>query len=321
MQRILAQDLISWTRAVLAQLGLPVADAAHIARCLVEVDLRGIVSHGTRQLRRYVPEFRDGLINPRPQIDVLHQADSTIRLDGDGGAGYLVATRAADAAVQKAQTHGIGLAASCNHGHVGSAGIYARRASEQGLVSWGVAGGSQWSKPDSPAATVWDAMRAPPMCFGIPAAAGPPLVVDLNANFFTKGAGAEEALAQFPKTVFASLGLRFVSTLLGGVLAGSCLPAESEPVWLGATRGFMFVAIAPDAIGDAASFSAEVQRISAESRTLAPLAGTDRAELPGSREWQRQRDWAQEGIPLAVEHVELLRGIEKDLGLPLPELI
>ena len=40
-------------------------DAAHIARCLVDVDLRGIRSH-TRLVRRYAAELRREQINPAP---------------------------------------------------------------------------------------------------------------------------------------------------------------------------------------------------------------------------------------------------------------
>ena len=59
------------------------------------------------------------------------------------------------------------------------------------------------------------------MCFGVPADVdGPPLVLDMNANQFTR-ADPEEALAAgFARSVFGSLGMRFVSTLIAGVLSG-----------------------------------------------------------------------------------------------------
>ncbi len=98
MKRIAEADLCAWATRALTAVGVPDADAAHIARCLVDVDLRDVKSHGTRQLRRYVGEFRDGRVNPTPQIRTLREGGNIIRLDGDGGAGYLVATQAVDAA-------------------------------------------------------------------------------------------------------------------------------------------------------------------------------------------------------------------------------
>ena len=80
-------------------------------------------------------------------------------------------------------------------------------------------------------------MQAPPMCFGVPADdGGPPLVLDMNANQFGQGADPEKALAAgFSRSVFGSLGLRFVSTLVAGVLSGT-LEDEAERRFAAATR-------------------------------------------------------------------------------------
>ncbi|MEE2753159.1 MAG: Ldh family oxidoreductase [Candidatus Latescibacterota bacterium] len=315
--KIKPDPLRTWATQVLAQVNVREEDAALIARCLVDVDLRGIVSHGTRQLRRYVPEFRDGLVNTHPDIRIQRTTESTIRLDGDGGAGYLVATQAVDAACDKALENGLAMATTCNHGHVGSEGIYARRAVERGLVSWCVAGGADWGKPKEEDATIWDAMKAPPICFGIPSDDGPPLVADMNASFFNGRDQAEAALPDFPKAVFASLGIKFVSTLLGGILSGAVEKAERR--YKGASRGFMFVAINPEEIGDAEAFKQDVTRIMQASLELRPIAGTESAELPGTREWKRERDWAIGGIPIPQIHLDLLTNIANELGIPLPE--
>ena len=174
MIRVPPEALHSWSTEVLAALGVPDNDATHIARCLIDVDLRGVRSHGTRQLRRYVKEFRNGLVNTTPVIRVLRETDHSLRLDGDGGAGYLVASRATDSTCDKTNAVGLAVAATCNHGHVGSAGIYARRVLSHGFIGWCVAGGAAWNRTDDPDATVWDAMRAPPMCFAVPSDDGGP---------------------------------------------------------------------------------------------------------------------------------------------------
>ncbi len=51
----------------------------------------------------------------------------------------LVATQATEAVIQKACSQGIAMAATHNHGHVGSCGIYARMALKHNLVTWAVA--------------------------------------------------------------------------------------------------------------------------------------------------------------------------------------
>ncbi len=321
--RIEAEALHAWTTQALGAVGVPAEDATLIARCLVDVDLRGVRSHGTRQLRRYIPEFRDGQVNRTPNITVLRETDNSLRLDGDGGAGYLVATRATDGACTKAKQVGLALASSRNHGHVGSAGIYGRRVLSHGLIGWCVAGAADWLLTEDPAATVWDGMKAPPMCFVVPAdEGGPPLVLDMNANQFGAAAQAEAAIAAgFGKSVFGSLGMRFISTLLGGILAGSAGTEEPERVYAGATRGFFLVVIDPALIGDADVFRAQVRRIVDESLTLKPLAGAEIAAVAGTLEWRRETEWGTEGIPITEDHRDLLEMIAMELGLDLPRWI
>jgi LDH2 family malate/lactate/ureidoglycolate dehydrogenase len=323
MTRINPDSLHAWSTQALATVGVPNEDAAHIARCLVDVDLRGVRTHGTRQLRRYVNEFRDGKVNPTPSSRLLRETDNSLRFDGDGGAGYLVAARATDAACERAQVAGIVLASTCNHSHVGSAGIYARRALRHGLISWCVAGGTGWQRTDKLGATIWDAMMAPPMCFAVPADdGGPPLVLDMNANQFGTAAQAEAAIAAgFGKSVFGSLGMRFVSTLLGGVLAGTTDQREQPRAFPAATRGFFLVVIDPALVGDADAFRTDVRRVIDASLSLRPLAGTDVAAVPGTLEWRREQDWAVAGIPIPDDHRDALEEIAMEFGLDLPAWI
>ena len=66
------------------------------------------------------------------------------------------------------------------------------------------------------------------------------------------------------------------------------------------------------------AFRANVREIIDESLSLPPMAGTDAAALPGTLEWQREREWRQSGIPIPDDHRELLDGIAAKLGIDLP---
>ncbi len=320
MTRILPEVLHSWSTQALEKTGLPQQDAAQITGYLVDVDLRGIKSHGTRQLRRYVGEFLQKQVNPRPAQRIVRETDNSIRYDGDGGAGYLVATLAADRACEKAQDVGLALASTCHHGHVGSAGIYARAALTHGLISWGMAGGRAWQAPQAADATVWDAMMSPPMCFGVPSDdGGPPLVLDMNANHFHPREQVDQALAAgFHRSVFGSLGMRFVSTLLAGGLAGA-MDDDAESTWEKATRGFLFVVIDPALVGDADAFRATARSVLDQSLALKPMAGLDETALPGTMEWRREKERRTSGIPIPDDHRLQLEEIATLLELPTPE--
>ena len=75
-------ELCAWAAGALVAAGTREADAAQIARCLVDVDLRGVKSHGTRQLPGYIQLLLANGINPVPEIRTLRESDSSIRLDG-----------------------------------------------------------------------------------------------------------------------------------------------------------------------------------------------------------------------------------------------
>jgi L-2-hydroxycarboxylate dehydrogenase (NAD+) len=317
-RRVMPNPLRDFATEVLRKVDLPDGDAALIAGYLVDVDLRGIATHGTRQLRRYVREFREGRVNPRPEITQVMDAPSMAVFDGDGGAGYLVATKATEVVIGKANATGIAVVSTRNHGHVGSEGIYARMALAHDLATFSVAGGIAWEKPKREDATVWDAMYAPPMCFGIPTAEDPPFVLDMNANMLKDRTKLAEALQTFPDFIFKSLGMRFTSWLLSGILAGTATPESRSPVFSSASRGFMIVAIDVARLGDLEAYKNEVSRILRESRSLKPLPGLASAEVPGSLEWGREQERKQNGIPLAEEHMEMLQRIAEELNISVP---
>ena len=315
--RVEPTGLRRMTADILLQMDLPEADAQLIADCLVQVDLRGVFSHGTRRLESYIKLYEAGQLNPRPHIRLVRDEANAVVWDGDGGLGYLVASRATRMLIDKTAASGLAVAATRHHGHVGSAGIYARMALERDLVSFAVAGGRNWQPPPQPGATVWDAMSSPPMCFAMPSAQGAPLVVDMSANFFRDRDRLEEAMVNFPEAVLKSMGLKFVSTVLGGFLAGALPEGQSSP-WKAGGRGYFMLALKPDLVGDAAHFKAEVERAIGAARALEPIAGQPRAEVAGSPEWQRERDWAREGVPLAGEHRRQLEALAGRLGVELP---
>ena len=57
--------------AILRELGLTDGHAADAAEVLVATDLRGIESHGVNMLRSYLQQFRDGVLNPRPDWRII----------------------------------------------------------------------------------------------------------------------------------------------------------------------------------------------------------------------------------------------------------
>ena len=183
--RVVPDDLRTLTSDILCRPDLLHADARRIADCLVAVDLRGVVSHGTCQLRRYVKKIQARQINPGPQTHLIQETPVNAVFDGDGGAGYWSPHKPPKRSSRKPALKVLQWPLLTT------------------MVMWVVAA----SMPGWPSNTTWSPGQSPPMCFAVPAAQGPPLVLDMNTTMFKGRDEVQNAMQTFPDSVFKSLGL------------------------------------------------------------------------------------------------------------------
>ena len=91
---------------VFEHFGVPPADAAQAADVLAAADLRGIDSHGVARLHTYFDMLTLGRINPTPKVRIVRELPATATVDGDNGLGLVVAPRANEIAMAKAEAVG-----------------------------------------------------------------------------------------------------------------------------------------------------------------------------------------------------------------------
>src|SRR5688572_28480566 len=115
-------QLFSFTQQVFLSMGCPEEDARLATDALLAADLRGIDSHGVARLIGYVRLWETGRINAKPNVQIAHETPSTATIDGDSGLGLVVAPRAMDIAINKAETAGTGWVSVRNSNHFGIAG-------------------------------------------------------------------------------------------------------------------------------------------------------------------------------------------------------
>jgi len=297
--------------------GMTAADAQHIANLLVLTDLRGVFSHGTRQTPGYVQMMLDGKVNPRPTVRLVGDSPTTAIYDGDGGMGHFAAYHAAQAAVKKAKEAGLGAATSRNHFHFGSAGKYSRLALEADCVGFAVS--AHRFRPGT-GSSVLHSTGASPMSFAIPTGEGPPIVADM-ALMVDHREPLEQAFERSPAIFFKVIGLAAVSHALGGFMAGIWLfdkPPNPPEIWEGANQGAFIMAIDIARFRPIDDYKAEITRHLSDIRQMRSAPGYDRADLPGTLEWEREREWSQVGIPVGPEHQTQLRKLAEKLGIPAP---
>ena len=82
--RVREDRLLEFVTECFRRSGLDTDHAALIARLLVNNDLRGVRSHGSRSANGYCNGFATGGFNPAPEIAVLNETQALVVLDGDG---------------------------------------------------------------------------------------------------------------------------------------------------------------------------------------------------------------------------------------------
>lgn len=119
--------------AVLQAWGMSAAHAEVTARLMVQTDLLGVDSHGISMLPHYDRLRGKGLVVAAEPVRV-RRFGATSLWDGQAGLGHPVAHAAMQDAISQARLHGIAFAGVRNSHHFGAAGVYARLASEAGLI-------------------------------------------------------------------------------------------------------------------------------------------------------------------------------------------
>ncbi|MBM3265136.1 MAG: Ldh family oxidoreductase [candidate division Zixibacteria bacterium] len=323
--RVMHDDLRDLCVHVLVKTTLSRRDAQRVAELMVDTDLRGVFSHGSQTLGGYARAYRSGAFNPSAQPHVVKDTAVIALIDGDGGVGHLATQMATEMAIRKARSTGLSLVVTRNHGHFGSAGKYVRMAVKEGLVGFCVSGIIARPVRD-PNDNTWVhyPLDNPPMSFGFPARTGYPVILDMCSSVVdewdVESDRFKSIFAQMPAAVFRSFGLRAATDFLSAALGGMMMPGfrDRERKHAGAYYGASIWVIDPGMFTDTEAFKDEVDRTTALIRTMKPLPGYDRADLPSGPEWDREREYAQTGIPIGEGHRQALESIADELGVPIP---
>jgi LDH2 family malate/lactate/ureidoglycolate dehydrogenase len=158
------------------RLQLTPEDAEGLGGLLVDCELRGHPDHGVAALEVLISLYREGTLNPRPRVRVLHQTDGAILFDGDRGCGPGVPTRAMQWCIEQArECKGMAVAA-VRSWQLLVAAPYARLAAESGLIGFACTNFVPLVAPPGGRTAVFGTN---PFAYGIPAERHPPVVLDV----------------------------------------------------------------------------------------------------------------------------------------------
>lgn len=350
--RIDAGTLRTFVTEVLVTCRVQPEDAAIVADILVESDLRGIDSHGVPRLKRlYVDRLLSGVINPDAQLTVVRERAGTITFDAQHGLGPLMAYRAMERCIAKAQDAGVCLATVGHSDHFGIAGYYATMA----LRHPGMAGIAMTNATPLlvPTNARHAALSTAPIAAAFPAGVEDPFVLDgattsvawgkieiarragkaLPVGLAVDAEGQPvtdpfEARALMPLGGERSTsgqkgyGLALMVEMLCSQLSGSLWSRDVVYSRGDTTRpadtSHAFIAIDIEAFRPLDDYTASVDEMLGSLRAMPPAAGHERVMVPGDPEAIARADRLERGIPLHPQVLDELQQIGADRGVRVP---
>jgi len=347
--------LFGFTKTVFLRMGCPEEDANTIAEVFLAAELRDHASHGMIRIKDYYELWKEGRINVKPDVKVVHESPSTAVVDGDNSVGMVCARRSMELAIAKAGKAGTGWVATRNSNHFGIAGYYAMMALEHDMIGICLTNANPLVAPTF---SISRMMGTNPIAVAIPAFKQPPFVADFATTPIARGKLAvaekkgEKVALGFVQdktgkpsddpTILKSGGS--MVTLGGDRLHGShkgyCLSAIVDifsavfsganfgpfvppsvaylPVLekkVGEGTGHFFGAMRIDAFQPAEEFKMKIDEWIETFRTAKPADGEERVLIPGDPEREAEERIRRNGIQLVPAIKDDLLKIAAELGV------
>jgi L-2-hydroxycarboxylate dehydrogenase (NAD+) len=330
-----SDELRKFVSEIYQKVGVSKEDADAIANLQVETDLRGVYSHGTRALRRYVSGMQSGFINAHPNMKVTKEGLAFALIDGDMGSGYLASIKGMNLAINKAKTAGIASVGIFNSEHFGAAACYSMMALEHGMIGFSTTNTGKASITAHGGAEPMIANN--PMSYAIPAKEEPPIVLDMACGIAAWGRvvtmnlygqpipdgwlltengeptnDASKGKIMLPAAGPKGYGLGLVVGTLAGPLVGgisACLKKDGEP------SEHFFFAINVDSFTPLDEFTAKMDETIRKIRSSKKADGVERIYLPGEIEWNSRQKSLKDGLPIHKDHLQDLVKLGEELGV------
>ncbi|HEY8286534.1 MAG TPA: Ldh family oxidoreductase [Chloroflexota bacterium] len=347
-----ADRLREFVTELLTALNVPPHDAYITADVLVAADLRGVDSHGVARLYQYIKRIREGLIQVKPNIQVVHETPVSLRVDADNGLGQVASHFAMTKVIEKAQESGVGMATVFHSNHYGIAGYYAMMALKYHMIGWCFTNTTPLVMPTFGKKVM---TGTNPIAVAVPAKDERAWVLDMATSVVPRGklevaarrgvqmptgwavdkdgaptndpAAALAGGAPMPLGGTRELGghkgydLAIFVDILSGVLSGAGYGPHLAGFWgteKASDIGHFFMAFRPDLFMPTGEFRDRMDDMIHELKDCPPVRGADRVMVAGQPEDEATEHHKITGVPLDAKTAQSLRTLSEELGVQFP---
>jgi len=329
--------------------GMNEEDAGFTADCLVTTDTWGVFTHGTKQLRGLLQNFRDRRMDIRAKAEVVGEGPGWGLIDGRHSMPMVTSAGAMKMAIAKARNSGTAFVTVRNSGHFGGAGYYAYLAAEQDMI------GLSFTNVDPgvcvPGARV-PLLGTNPIAYAVPAGEEPPIMLDIATSVVaaskiyaardvgkpipegwiidqeglptTDPTGYPAVGALMPMAGHKGYGIALLVEIVTGVLAGGAFGPEVVS-WMmdsatAVNQSHAFLAVNIANFLPIQQFKERMDNLIRFIRNAPKAQGADRIYLPGEMEWEARERALREGMILPDHVMVRLKGLAEDYGLAIEEI-
>jgi LDH2 family malate/lactate/ureidoglycolate dehydrogenase len=344
MPIVKASMLLNIGRAVFEAVGSPRDEAEIVASSLVEADLAGVHSHGVMRIPYYVEHVREGLIKPGARIKILKETPTTALLDGDRGFGQIVARKASEVAISKAEDNFISIVGAVNMGHIGRLGEYTLRIAENGMIGLGFC--TTYRPSVAPYGGRGRKLSTAPISIAAPSRIFPFLldyatsivaegklrlkylshectpedwIIDSQgrlsrdpADFYERGG------ALLPFGGYKGYALAMAVEILSGILVGAGFPCSG---CYNGMNSMLLIAIDPSAFIGRVEFIDGISRFIEAMKSTPPAEGFIEVLVPGEPEYRSREEKLRRGISVEDEVWSRIRETALELGLDFDKIL
>jgi LDH2 family malate/lactate/ureidoglycolate dehydrogenase len=340
-------DLRRCLAVAFQRLRLTPEDAEGLGGLLVDTELRGHPDHGVAALEVLARFYREGKLNPRPRVRVLHETDGAILFDGDRGCGPGVPIRAMRWCIDRARERKGMAVAAVRDWQLLVAAPYARLAAEAGLIGFACTNFVPLVAPPGGRTAVFGTN---PFAYGLPTRRHQPVVLDVATTVSSmqkvrvaaqQGKPLPEGIILdragrpitdpveflngglmaplgYPHAPHKGFGLALFVDAVSGVLSGA---GFAQGVSSGAAGSFLW-ALDVEAFLPRQEFLARMDAQIDQVKQGERLPGVEELLVPGERGQRRYLDLTARGVvPLAPASWQLLATACRSLAAPLPAVL
>lgn len=345
-RRVFFADLKAFCCRAYVKAGVPPAEAEIVADLLVRSDLRGVETHGVTRLPIYIRRLQKGYVRKECRLTPVKDKGPTAFLEAHGSMGHIVAYRAMEKAIAKAEEYGVGWVSVKDSGHFGVAGLFPMMAVKKDFIGHIVSNSAPMMFPMGGRERI---VGNNPLAYAIPADQYPPVVLDFSLGVVSSGKlilarkkgekiplgwavdkeglptdepyeGYEGGGSLMPVGGHKGYGMALVHEMLTAVLTGGKWTSRIKSLYEEDETGIQgtchsFVAIDPDCFIGRDEFKREMDLYIKSIKESAKAKNCAEILMPGEPELRTETERMKHGIPLAAATMKELAALGESLGI------